>query len=252
MLLLFGWTSRAQRHCDIKVVGLFDMSNVNISCTDSTTYGYIFINNGPDDIFDTDTFKIINPTIEAGFYSPGTIGHEGASVYHMGDTIRLRLAKRSFDQIFWLLDSATQARVEHPNFNNSTTYIWPYFFGGFVDTIEAIDPVDSNNFAGVYSHVQCNVTGIFSRSQDNEPLSIFPNPADNQVQFRYIFTRPSEVRVTVKDITGRSLITRDLGKQLIPGERRFSIDVSSLHEGMYFVELVMDNKRAVSKLMVRH
>jgi hypothetical protein len=46
------------------------------------------------------------------------------------------------------------------------------------------------------------------------------------------------------------LITKNYGKQST-GEKELTLDISALQNGMYYVELTADDKRAISKLTVR-
>ncbi len=57
--------------------------------------------------------------------------------------------------------------------------------------------------------------------------------------------------IRVSDITGRTVMLNETGKNSA-GEHKFSVDVTALHAGTYFVELITEDKRGISKFTVQH
>lgn len=74
------------------------------------------------------------------------------------------------------------------------------------------------------------VTGVEDLNEFGD-LNIFPNPGTNRIWFEREESGKAEVYVT--DVTGKTLIVRNFGQQ------NFSVDVSSLAAGTYFI-LVKD------------
>ncbi len=54
----------------------------------------------------------------------------------------------------------------------------------------------------------------------------------------------------VSDITGRTILVKDFGKYSA-GVQTFSIDVSSLHTGTYFLEFITEDQRGLGKFTVQ-
>ncbi|MEM6270306.1 MAG: DUF4397 domain-containing protein [Bacteroidota bacterium] len=86
---------------------------------------------------------------------------------------------------------------------------------------------------------------------ENGEFGLFPNPATNNVTLRYNVEKPGEMNVTVRDLTGRVLMTQNVGTQGI-GEQDINLNVSELPSGTYMVELNNDSQRLVKKVQVMH
>ncbi len=91
LLGAFAIGANAQRHCDVELVHVFGpLDNAVLTCTQDFLSGYIFVNNGPDDILPTDSFWVRdgNPeadkaykvvatgTVENGMIDPNTPSRE--------------------------------------------------------------------------------------------------------------------------------------------------------------------------------
>jgi len=98
-------------------------------------------------------------------------------------------------------------------------------------------------------------TEISGIGDETEPLKfeIYPNPAVEE--FRACLpawlVRSSEFRVSgasleLFGVDGRKL----LEKQIPKGSEEISVDVRSLHSGLYFVRLTVDNKTVTKKLLI--
>ncbi|HUH73537.1 MAG TPA: T9SS type A sorting domain-containing protein [Chitinophagales bacterium] len=85
------------------------------------------------------------------------------------------------------------------------------------------------------------VTSIYTRS--SIPLSIYPNPAKNQVRVEWNTTEPAILRLA--DITGKIITTKRLSNGFT------EINVSQLPKGIYIIQLESGQDMAVSKLIVQ-
>ncbi|MFZ4771494.1 MAG: T9SS type A sorting domain-containing protein, partial [Ferruginibacter sp.] len=70
----------------------------------------------------------------------------------------------------------------------------------------------------------------------NQPFTVFPNPTDGIINIKDI-TENNEFMVLVYDITGKKCFEKANEKQ---------IDISSLDNGMYFLEIFSQNKKVYS------
>ncbi|RQO30489.1 hypothetical protein DBR32_13060 [Taibaiella sp. KBW10] len=99
---------------------------------------------------------------------------------------------------------------------------------------------------------KCGTTSlvdVIKGHQFKEALVVYPNPTKSDVNFDYTFTKNTTATVKVLDVTGRVVFTQAYGKQAI-GKKSFKIDMSSLSNGMYSIELITDDARAISKFSV--
>lgn len=83
-----------------------------------------------------------------------------------------------------------------------------------------------------------------------ESLIIVPNPASAQVKFDFVANSAAEVKVRVIDITGREVFTQNFGKAYV-GQTNYSLNISNLNNGIYFVEMAQEGRRANGKV-VKH
>lgn len=98
---------------------------------------------------------------------------------------------------------------------------------------------------GLYMPVSynCATTGIndFTKTQ----LGIYPNPAKNQITLNFDAT-VAEGSVRVFDVMGRTILTQNVSKNT----SAYTLDISSLNNGSYFVELVSGDVRGINKFVV--
>lgn len=106
---------------------------------------------------------------------------------------------------------------------------------------------NTNHAESVY--ILGNPSSINGVKLAKEFISVYPNPAVNEVNFNYTFKVATEASVRVLDVTGREVYTQSFGKQAA-GTQALKVDVSSLNNGMYTIELITDNAKAVSKFNI--
>ena len=87
------------------------------------------------------------------------------------------------------------------------------------------------------------VTGIYENKQNLENVSVYPNPANNQVTISRDVTDKMDIQLI--DVTGK-LIFR---KEIISSE--FKLDVSDLMRGIYLLRLNSENKTSTTKLVIQ-
>ena len=94
---------------------------------------------------------------------------------------------------------------------------------------------------------------VSSTDQENllSELSLYPNPANDQIQIQYDLKASSHVQLRVFDISGRVVAGRTYG-QRSQGMNREVLDVSELSSGMYFVNIAIGEKQFSQKLQVQN
>ncbi|NJN78242.1 MAG: T9SS type A sorting domain-containing protein [Saprospiraceae bacterium] len=78
-------------------------------------------------------------------------------------------------------------------------------------------------------------------------LLLSPNPAKDYAQLNINFNKSVDLTVSVVDVTGRILETRNAGNTMSE-EMRF--DVSNLAEGVYFMQITADGQTATKRFVV--
>lgn len=77
------------------------------------------------------------------------------------------------------------------------------------------------------------------QSTDNtiHPMKLYPNPANDHINVLTEIPEGKSGMVSIVDLQGRTVLT-----QYITGSETYSLDVSSLENGMYFIQLVVDGE----------
>jgi hypothetical protein len=111
------------------------------------------------------------------------------------------------------------------------------------------DPVVSNNKVCNSTTITYWATNINDIAMSHE-MSVYPNPATDHLTIKYNFGNNASASVIIRDIIGKAVYTKDLGKNL-SGEKEIKLDVSSLSAGVYFVELSANNTKIVNKVNIQ-
>ena len=84
----------------------------------------------------------------------------------------------------------------------------------------------------------------------NFDFTLSPNPTtEDRIYINFNATRASEFTIKISSLEGRLLIQEN--NPSIIGEQSFSINISSLKKGSYFIELFDGEKRGVRKFIVQ-
>lgn len=96
-----------------------------------------------------------------------------------------------------------------------------------------------------------NPTGIGEANQIIENLQLFPSPANEKLTLNYNMNTSGEVKVSITNIQGAVIKGISLPKQNA-GSHTMNIDLSSIGNGVYFLELNAAEKKQVSKFTIAH
>lgn len=91
-------------------------------------------------------------------------------------------------------------------------------------------------------------TGIASLELSKQ-INLFPNPSNSQINLTYGLKKTTQLKVNVNSMDGKLVKTLFEGRQAA-GDQQILGDLSGLQKGMYYVEIVADGKRQVSKLVI--
>lgn len=80
-------------------------------------------------------------------------------------------------------------------------------------------------------------------------ITVFPNPAKGVLNLKYNFGSNSHASVKITDLLGRVVLNQELGKSL-SGVQEFPLNISSLSAGLHMVELTINDKKQVAKIVI--
>jgi len=215
------------------------------------------VNNGPDNILSGDILWVATSRNQIGYYSGYTMTQDVtpgnaafAQSYMKVDSIKSLIVLEA-------LDTATtyDGLMDAPPYVNGKAYgfyTWVAGIGNDLNSIQNTDTVNNDLDFQVVIWNNC-ATSIEEMLVGNQKSSLttYPNPAYNEVNFDYNFNEATKTAVArIADVTGRTVSTKDFGKYST-GKQSFKMDVSSLNPGIYILEFVTDNKRAISKFSVK-
>ncbi len=96
-----------------------------------------------------------------------------------------------------------------------------------------------------------SASAAVSRSvADVAHLTLYPNPADDQVAVSANFAQASAVVLVVIDLQGTTVARSE--QQAIAGDNQFTINTSNLPDGLYSVQVQSSQATLVQRLEVRH
>jgi hypothetical protein len=230
------------------------------------------VNNGPDQIDSGSTVWVLTPansftTVDSGLPSDSTMGISGyyaprdaaadsvvlAFSYLHVDSINTLLNIDSFEngssRYFVVIMVPRQHLVEG---NTYGFFMDVYGTGDDPQSTDNTDTVHDNNMAYVSVIWHGNAVGIQEMLNETaHTITIFPNPAQNVLNFKYGFVSATKTStVNVVDMSGRVVLSKELGSHSF-GTQQFNLDVSSLPEGNYLLKLSTDYVSAVSKFTIK-
>jgi hypothetical protein len=268
--------SYAQKNVDLKIRMMSPSGTLpNVAAGDSIRMSFEITNLGPDAVTMSDTTKIWMDTKIFG-----------TAVADVQEAVRLNMPQLDMPVGFvdtlgiWVKQgedffSGDPNPINFPADSKNCTFmaVFGYSADGFYFVDPGFDGAVYNaatDLAGLLaaftgnnrgkSDVQfgsgatgsfCNTTGIdFVSNTEKTSLTVYPNPATDNINFEFSLDKTSPVTVRVADVTGRTVLTKDLGK-VSQGSQKVSLDVSSLKSGVYMIELNSDGRRAISKFNVK-
>jgi len=78
--------------------------------------------------------------------------------------------------------------------------------------------------------------------------ALYPNPATNVLNVKFLSAMEKEANVQLYDLTGKLMQSKTMN--LIPGKQIESFDVSTFGNGIYFLHLTTDKQHLVKKFVV--
>jgi Secretion system C-terminal sorting domain len=211
-----------------------DADIVALPCDSFTVdMGLMVLNSGTNTIsgtilYSSDYLKLTN----------GGLPYQNAHVFLVN---RLNNAVHGFKR--------TNAKGEYKfeNINNGQYAIYVDIPGLYQDFAHEVTVNENENITGqnyfVNDRIYITDTEILSNS-----VSIYPNPAQNQISFQINLKNDAPITINLCDVTGRRIINLYTG----PGQsgvNTMQTDISVIPAGIYFVQMFLGDERHVIKLV---
>lgn len=98
------------------------------------------------------------------------------------------------------------------------------------------------------ARTNCGWTGL-DEIKDNNPVTIYPNPASDYTIIYFSLNNATEVKLSISTTLGNQLEEQKLGI-LNPGSHSIKYDLSGLNKGIYFFTISDGNGRYVIKKLI--
>ncbi len=113
--------------------------------------------------------------------------------------------------------------------------------------------VKANNACGSGSYRSLAITFICREqlplSTELSAVTIFPNPATDQISISFDEEFDDDFNAVIRDITGKKML--EFSEHTLAGEHETSLDVSTLQNGIYFLEITRNSKQSILKLSIQ-
>ena len=239
---------------DLDIVDvIFPKSNTEYEAVnqgDSVTLVWVLKNNGTDTLLPTDSIKIMTG---AWFIA----GLQANSVVTISATQRT-IAPGAYDTLTYGFRSG-ETRIQTYTLtvpNGTTIANAPHIIYGQrgTDIFESDSIVfNGNNLEGAAESNRTASTnfsfkGLSINELKNIALNVYPNPAQSTLNFTHNFNKATAATLKVIDLMGRTVNVEQY--EVNTGSKNFTLDISNLANGSYFVELTTAEDRGVTKFTV--
>ena len=127
-----------------------------------------------------------------------------------------------------------------------------HIIGMFIDPTTKVDNASYTSIAqaianGYVSGTEMGTTGIAEANQPDEQISLYPNPTTGNSSIVLNLAKESNVSVAIYAVDGSLVASKDYGK--LNGAMLLPVEISTFKAGMYFVNVTIDGKKVVEKLI---
>lgn len=103
-----------------------------------------------------------------------------------------------------------------------------------------------------FANNQIQEDGLEDQLLQDFDLSIYPNPAQTELNLKYSLHQEEQVQIEIKDFLGNPMQTLLEGERQMVGLHQNHFDISSLAPGIYFVSLRHGGQVKVTKLIIQY
>jgi len=98
--------------------------------------------------------------------------------------------------------------------------------------------------------MECDTVGILTYNTNNNNIGLYPNPATNEVRIEVNNQNDKNILIQIINDKGISLINHR-EQLLVSGRNIYTVSLSGIPKGVYFVSLTSDHIKVVKKLIVQ-
>ena len=103
----------------------------------------------------------------------------------------------------------------------------------------------------VYQSCYSGVTlGVAENHPENLIAKVYPNPANDIVNFDMVLPAPVKVSLDIVNVMGQSIRKVDYGMQN-KGNQKLTVDVSDFESGTYFFRFMIGNTPYMKPVIIR-
>ena len=166
-----------------------------------------------------------------------------------------RSIKPSFEgQWHALVPSQTIGQTITWNFTDTLGAAWNVnkinIIGIVMDPTGKIDNASSSTIAQAVTNGYIsgtNATGITQVDQPDTQISLYPNPTSSHSTITLNLDKESTVSVAIYEVNGALVAKKEYGK--LSGGMLLPIEMANFGKGMYFVNITIDGKTSIKKLV---
>jgi hypothetical protein len=227
ILMLTGLTAlhAQQRTCDMQVTLVSPAESAVINAYASFNITVNIVNQGPADLMVGDTVYYNTPSMFAFATAPYVL--QQAIPSGGNATVTLTTAVNINENTEDQTAPYCVKVLSNPNHT-----------GSFIDTTV----IDNNTDCNTVTIKAVGATGVEELSAARNNLKLFPNPANGMIMLAVEKNNITEATVLVRDIAGRELSRKVLGK-LPASTENLQLDISGLLPGIYIAEVHSDKGR---------
>ena len=96
-----------------------------------------------------------------------------------------------------------------------------------------------------------DATSVFGIESQSAAFEIYPNPATDEFSVAFTLEQPSEITISLLDLSGREVGNRMKDIQMNPGYRVLKIPVSSMRPGVYIIKSDINGQLYVKRVMIQ-
>ena len=140
--------------------------------------------------------------------------------------------------------------------SDGSTYAW-YLNGNLINGANtnqyeiaengsyAVEVTDENNCTSRSDDFSFSISGVFNNDFVRDLFFIFPNPANEEVEVQIKTADSREINWELIDLTGKTVLAEQTTN------KQFSINISHLNNGIYFIKIADNNKRnGIQRLLI--
>jgi len=115
------------------------------------------------------------------------------------------------------------------------------------DEINTLGVANSGN--ETLTLIEFEASGLETVALDLLELDIFPNPVASGSRISFELEEPQSVQLNIRDVQGR-LVSELLNERMVSGSHQVLLNGLNIDEGMYLLEVIVEDKRVASPFVV--